>query len=168
MPKFNHPYLDLARMEMLKRVRLKPRGVAEGTFAGPHKSHYRGAAVEFADYRNYVDGDDVRQVDWKVYARTDRYYVRLYEAERNLLAYLVLDTSGSMEFSGVVRRTDAKLVHACRMAAALGYLVVSEGDEVGLALATDRLDEYMMPRASWPHLGVLVDTLGKALSLIHI
>jgi len=161
MPKFTHPYLDLAKMEMLKRVRLKPRGVAEGTFAGPHKSHYRGAAVEFADYRNYVDGDDVRQLDWKVYARTDRYYVRLYESERNLLAYLVVDTSGSMDFSGVVRPTERKLEYGCRLAAALGYLVVSEGDELGLSLAADRLHEYMMPRASWSHLAVLVETLGR-------
>src|ERR1051325_3078935 len=98
-------YLDLARMEQLRHVRLRPRGAAEGAFAGPHKSHYRGTAVEFADYREYTDGDDIRQVDWKVFARTDRYYVRLYEAERNLLSYLVLDTSASMEFAGAVRVT---------------------------------------------------------------
>ena len=162
MPKFTHPYLDLARMEMLKRVRLTPRGVAEGTFAGPHKSHYRGTAVEFADYREYVDGDDVRQVDWKVYARTDRYYVRLYEAERNLLAYLVLDTSGSMEFAGAARITEKKLEYACRLTAALAYLVVSEGDEVGLSLADERLHEHLPPRSKWSHLATLVETLGNA------
>ena len=161
MPKFNHPYLDLARMEMLKRVRLKTRGAAEGTFAGPHKSNYRGTAVEFADYRNYVEGDDVRLVDWKVYARSDRFYVRLYEAERNLLAYLVMDTSGSMEFAGAVQRTQPKLEYACRLAAALAYLVVSEGDEVGLSLADARVHEHMPTRASWSHLGALVETLGR-------
>ena len=138
MPKFTHPYLDLARMEMLKRVRLKTRGAAEGTFAGPHKSNYRGTAVEFADYRTYVEGDDIRLVDWKVYARTDRYYLRLYEAERNLLAYLVVDTSGSMEYSGTVQKTYPKLEYACRLAAALGYLVVSEGDDA----PKDRLGEH--------------------------
>ena len=72
-------------MEALRHVRLSPRGAAEGTFAGPHKSHYRGTAVEFADYRNYVEGDDIRLVDWKVFARTDRYYVRLYSASSELL-----------------------------------------------------------------------------------
>ena len=63
-------------MEALRHVRLRPRGAAEGTFAGPHKSHYRGTAVEFADYREYTPGDDIRLVDWKVFARTDRHYVR--------------------------------------------------------------------------------------------
>ena len=82
-----------------------PRGAAEGTFAGPHKSHFRGTAVEFADYREYAPGDDIRLVDWKVFARTDRHYVRLYDAERNLLTYLVVDKSGSMEFAGAVQTT---------------------------------------------------------------
>ena len=72
-----HPYLDLAAMEALRNVRLRPRGAAEGTFAGPHKSHFRGTAVEFADYREYSPGDDIRLVDWKVFARTDRHYLRL-------------------------------------------------------------------------------------------
>jgi len=162
MPKFDHPYLDLARMEMLRRVRLKPRGAAEGTFAGPHKSNYRGTAVEFADYRNYVEGDDVRLVDWKVYARSDRFYVRLYESERNLLAYLVVDTSGSMEFAGAAVKTAPKLEYACRLAAAMAYLVVSEGDEVGLSLATTRLHEHLPTRSNWSHLAALVDTLGRS------
>src|SRR5512143_13798 len=128
-------YLDLASMEALRHVRLRPRGEAEGTFAGPHKSHFRGTAVEFADYREYTPGDDIRLVDWKVFARSDRHYVRLYDAERNLLSYLLVDKSGSMEFSGAVQKTLSKLEHACRLAAALSYLVVREGDEVGISLA---------------------------------
>ena len=162
MLKFSHPYLDLARMEMLKRVRLRPRGAAEGTFSGPHKSHYRGTAVEFADYRNYVEGDDIRLVDWKAYARSDRYYVRLYEAERNLLSYLVLDTSGSMGYAGTMVPTDSKLVYACRLAAALAYLVVSEGDEVGLSLADERIHTHLRPHSNWIHLGTVVEQLGGA------
>jgi len=161
MPVFDHPYLDLARMEMLRRVRLKPRGAAEGTFAGPHKSNYRGTAVEFADYRDYVAGDDIRLLDWKVFARTDKYYVRLYEAERNLLSYLVVDTSGSMAFSGAVVMTQSKLEYACRLAAALAYLVVSEGDEVGLSLANERVHEHLPTRSSWIHLGAVADHLGR-------
>jgi len=135
MPTLAHPYLDLAGMEALRHVRLRPRGEAEGTFAGPHKSHFRGTAVEFADYREYAPVDDIRLVDWKVFARTDRHYVRLYDAERNLLTYLVVDKSGSMGYSGAVQTTRSKLEHASRLAAALGYLVVREGDEVGLSLA---------------------------------
>src|SRR5437867_12304689 len=138
-----HPYLDLAGMEALRHVRLRPRGAAEGTFAGPHKSPYRGTAVEFADYREYTPGDDIRLVDWKVFARTDRHYVRLYDAERNLLTYLVVDKSGSMEFAGAVQTTASKLAHASRLAAALGYLVVREGDELGLSLADTELHSHL-------------------------
>src|SRR6266704_5889803 len=109
MASLHHRFLDLAAMEALRHVRLTPRAAAEGTFAGPHKSHYRGTAVEFADYREYTDSDDIRLVDWKVFARTDRHYVRLYDAERNLLTYLVVDKSASMDFSGAIERTLSKL-----------------------------------------------------------
>src|SRR5438034_2897487 len=138
-----HPFLNLAAMEALRRVRLRPRGAAEGTFAGPHKSHYRGTAVEFADYRQYTDGDDIRLVDWKVFARTDRHYVRLYDAERNLLTYLVVDKSASMDFAGAVQATQSKLEFAARLAAALGYLVIREGGEIGLSLAADILHAHL-------------------------
>lgn len=162
MAKFDHPYLNLSRMQMLRRVRLKPRGLAEGTFAGPHASHYRGAAVEFADYRNYVEGDDIRLVDWKVFARTDKHYVRLFEAERNLLTYLTLDTSGSMRYAGTLSTTDAKLVYAAKLAAAMAFMVVSAGDEVSLSLTGDKVHEHLPTRSSWQHLAAVVETLGAA------
>lgn len=149
-------------MEALRHVRLRPRGEAEGTFAGPHKSHFRGTAVEFADYREYAPGDDIRLVDWKVFARTDRHYVRLYDAERNLLTYLVVDKSGSMEFAGTVRKTASKLEYVSRLAAALGYLVVREGDEVGLSLADTALHWHLPPSASWAHLNRILDALDHA------
>lgn len=155
-------YLDLARMEVLRRVRLRPRGASEGSFSGPHKSRYRGTAVEFADYRDYVEGDDIRLVDWKVFARTDKYYVRLYEAERNLLSYVVVDKSGSMEFGGEMVKTESKLGYACRLAAALAYLVVREGDEAGLSLADIAIHTHVQPRASWPHLTRILETLSQA------
>jgi len=148
-------------MEALRQVRLRPRGAAEGTFAGPHKSHYRGTAVEFADYREYCPGDDIRLVDWKVFARSDRHYVRLYDAERNLLTYLVVDKSGSMEYAGAVARTPTKYEHAARLAAAVGYLVTRAGDEVGLSLADEQLHSHLPAAASWPHLGRLLEALSQ-------
>jgi uncharacterized protein (DUF58 family) len=157
-----HAFLDLAAMEALRHVRLRPRGAAEGTFAGPHKSHFRGTAVEFADYREYAPGDDIRLVDWKVFARTDRHYVRLYDAERNLLTYVVVDKSGSMAFAGAVNRTPSKLEYASRLAAALGYLVVREGDEIGLSLADTALHQHLPAAASWPHFSRVLDALGRA------
>jgi uncharacterized protein (DUF58 family) len=146
----------------LRYVRLRPRGEAEGTFAGPHKSHFRGTAVEFADYREYAPGDDIRLVDWKVFARTDRHYVRLYDAERNLLTYLVVDKSGSMDFKGSVQTTASKLEHVSRLAVALGYLVLREGDEVGLSLTDTALHTHLPPSASWAHLNRILDSLGHA------
>ena len=149
-------------MEALRSVRLRPRGEAEGTFAGPHKSHFRGTAVEFADYREYSPGDDIRQVYWKVFARTDRHYLRLYDAERNLLTYQVLDKSASMEFSGVVIRTPSKLEYAARLAAAISYLVLREGDELGLSLVDTRLHQHLPAAASWAQLNRVLDALGAA------
>ncbi|MFW5698683.1 MAG: DUF58 domain-containing protein [Planctomycetota bacterium] len=161
MPSFSHPYLDLKRMEMLRRVRLKPRGVAEGSLAGPHRSNYRGTAVEFADFRDYVHGDDIRLLDWKLHARTDKYYIRLYEAERNLLGYLVCDTSGSMGFAGAVTRTQSKLEYAGRLAAAIAYLVIDGGDQAGLSLARTEVDDHLPPRAGFQHLARMVRRLGE-------
>ena len=149
-------------MEALRQVRLTPRGAAEGTFAGPHKSHFRGTAAEFADYREYSPGDDIRLVDWKVFARTDRHYVRLYDAERNLLTYLVVDKSGSMEFAGAALRTRSKLEHAARLAAAMGYLVLREGDEVGLSLADDQLHNHLPAAASWAQMNRVLENLDRA------
>jgi uncharacterized protein (DUF58 family) len=159
---FNHPYLNLAAMEALRHVRLRPRAAADGAYGGPHKSNYRGTAVEFADYREYTSGDDIRLVDWKVFARTDRHYVRLYDAERNLLTYLVVDKSGSMDFSGAVQTTPSKLVYASRLAAALGYMVVRDGDEVGLSLTGTAVENHLPPGASWPHLNRTLELLGSA------
>src|SRR5262245_25626796 len=149
-------------MEALRNVRLSPRGAAEGTFAGPHKSPYRGTAVEFADYREYSPGDDIRLVDWKVFARTERHYVRLYDAERNLLTYLVVDKSGSMDFAGSAVKTPGKLEHAARLAAALGYLVIREGDEIGLSLADEKLHDHLPAGPSFSHLNRVLESLGRA------
>lgn len=158
----SHEYLDLSQMEMLRHIRIQPRGLAEGTFSGPHKSQYRGTSVEFSDYRDYVDGDDIRLLDWKAFARSDRYYVRLYESERNLLSYAVIDTSGSMSYSGAVKMTFSKLEYSCRLAAALGYLTVREGDEIGLSLADEQVNEHLSPGRSWPHLSQVLDVLTRA------
>src|SRR5712691_1391506 len=101
----------------------------EGNVSGHHKSPHRGSSVEFAEYRNYVPGDDIRRLDWRVFGRTDRFYLKEYEADTNLRCYLILDGSGSMGFAG---QTVGKLDFAKRLAATLAYLVAQQGDAVGL------------------------------------
>jgi uncharacterized protein (DUF58 family) len=158
----NHPYLDLAALESLHRVGVTPRNLTEGTWAGPYTSRYRGTSVEFADYRDYVDGDDIRLLDWKVYARNDRHYIRLFEAERNLVAYAAVDTSRSMAYGGAVKKTFSKLEYACRLAAALGYIIVRDGNAVGLALGADSTANYAVPTNKFAHLSHILDMLLQA------
>src|SRR3954463_9805351 len=104
----------------------------EGSVTGHHKSPHRGSSVEFAEYRNYVPGDDIRRLDWRVFGGTDRFYMKEYEAETNLRCYLVLDCSGSMKFAG---SGEAKFMWAKRVAATLAYLTSQQGDAVGLVCA---------------------------------
>lgn len=159
MGRLSSPLLDLARLETLRRVGLRPRSTVEGTYSGRHASRYRGQSVEFADYRDYAEGDDIRLIDWKVYARSDKHYVKLFEAERSLCSLLLVDGSGSMEYAGTLLPTLSKFDYARRLAAALAYLTVKEGDESGLCLLRDRVDGFLPPRSGWRHLAAMVQTL---------
>ena len=100
----------------------------EGTVSGHHKSPHRGSSVEFAEYRNYVPGDDLRRLDWRVYAKTDRFFIKEFEAETNLRCHLVLDCSGSMDFAGTGER---KLDYARRLISTLAYVTIRQGDAAG-------------------------------------
>lgn len=162
MPLTDHRILDLGRLEALCRFRLTPRGPAEGTYAGTYASRYRGSSVEFSDYREYVPGDDIRLMDWKAFARSERYYIRLFESERNLLSYAVMDVSASMGYTGAEQDTPSKLMQACRLAAALGYLTVNGGDAFGLSLASDRVHEHLAPARSWARFDQLLGKLDRA------
>ena len=123
--------MPLAR---LAAVPLHARRPMAGSLSGMHASPHRGASVEFAEYRRYVPGDDLRRLDWRAFGRTDRYYVKEFEADTNLRMCLVVDTSGSMEFgSGDV----SKLEYARRLAGALSHLAVQQGDAVGLSCVAD-------------------------------
>lgn len=135
---------------------LQSRWVVEGTLAGRHRSPLRGISHEFAEHRAYIPGDDPKHLDWKVLARTDRYYIRRYEDETNLRVYLVVDRSGSM---GYTSHTQTKFDYACHLAAALGYVVVKARDAVGLYLYAEKLDEAIGARNSFAHLNNLLRRL---------
>jgi uncharacterized protein (DUF58 family) len=128
----------------------------EGSISGHHKSPHRGSSVEFAEYRNYVPGDDIRRLDWRVFGRTDRFYLKEFEAETNLRCYLVVDFSGSMRFS---YQHGSKLDYARRLAATLGYLVIHQGDAAGLLVARAGAPTEIPPKRTPTHLQLITDTL---------
>jgi uncharacterized protein (DUF58 family) len=134
----------------LPTLTLQARYMIEGFLSGKHRSPQKGSSVEFAEYRDYLPGDDLRRVDWRLYGRTDRLHVRQYEEETQLRAFLVLDTSGSMDFSsapGVMRKIEfARLVLA-----ALGLLAQRQGDAFGLGLVGSDLADFLRARSSVPH-----------------
>ena len=122
-------FIDSGVLARLSRLTFHPRHPVIGNIAGAHKSPHRGSSVEFAEYRKYVPGDDVRHVDWRVYARTDRFYMKEFEADTNLRCMLAVDCSASMGFEGA---HGSKFAYAQRLAATLAYLLVHQGDAVGL------------------------------------
>jgi uncharacterized protein (DUF58 family) len=130
-----------------------------GQVSGRHVSPHRGASVEFAEYRKYVPGDDLRRLDWRTYGRTDRYYVKEFEADTNLRLCLVVDTSGSMNFGSVGM---TKLDYANHLAASLAYLAVQQGDAVGLSCVADKIVQSIPPKRNPAHLKLLFDTLELA------
>ncbi len=128
----------------------------EGTISGHHKSPHRGSSVEFAEYRNYVPGDDIRRLDWRVFAKTDRFYMKEFEAETNLRAYLVLDCSGSMAFTGLGRN---KFDFARQLIATLAYLIIHQGDAVGLLCVGEKGFREIPARRNPSHLHLILETL---------
>jgi uncharacterized protein (DUF58 family) len=151
--------LDPAVLAKLGNLRLRVRAVAEGVLSGLHRSPHHGQSVEFAEHKEYAPGDDVRHIDWKAYGKFDRYYVKRFEQETNLRAYLVVDASGSMGYRG---RPEAmtKLEVASALAASLAYLLFRQQDAAGLVLVGDEVRGAVPPRASVSHLGPIVDALG--------
>jgi len=149
-------FLTPQELHKLGRLVLLSRYVVEGNLAGAHKSPQRGSSSEFADHRAYFPGDDPKHIDWKVLARTDRYYIRRYEDETNLRVYLVIDRSASMGY-GSDKTT--KYDYACHLAAAIGYVVVKARDSVGLFLHSDQIDVKMEAGNSFLHLNNLLKRL---------
>lgn len=129
----------------------------QGSVSGRHASPHRGSSVEFAEYRKYVPGDDLRRLDWRAFGRTDRYYVKEFEADTNLRCCVVLDTSGSMAYAS--KNQMSKIDYGRRIAASLAYLAAQQGDAVGLACVANKLVQNIPPRRSAAHLKVMLDTL---------
>ncbi len=150
------PFLDPSVLARLAGIPLFARHPMQGTVSGRHESPHRGSSVEFAEYREYVPGDDLRRMDWRAYGRSERYYIKEFEADTNLRCCLVLDTSGSMDFGS---RGVTKIEYGRRLAAALAYLAVLQGDAVGLTCVADGVIRNIPPRRNPAHLSSVFDVL---------
>ena len=149
-------YLDPLTLAKIRSLELQARLIVEGYLSGMHKSPYHGFSVEFAQHREYVPGDDIKHVDWKVYGRTDRFFLKQYEEETNLVCWLVLDISESMQYrSGSVSKYD----YACLAAAALAYLILHQQDSVGLVTFDDEIRKFVRPSSQPSHLKQLVGVM---------
>jgi uncharacterized protein (DUF58 family) len=154
-------YLNPHTLAKLEGLELRARMIVEGFVSGTHRSPYHGFSIEFAEHREYVPGDDLRHVDWKVFGKTDKYYLKQYEEETNLVSHLLLDTSESMRY-----RSDAaplsKLEYAECVAAALAYLILRQQDSVGLATFDNEVRSLVRASGNPSHLRQLLDVMSAS------
>lgn len=156
--------LDSEALAVIDRMDLIARGSVEGFISGRHSSPYKGFSAEFAEHRQYVPGDDIRTMDWRVYAKSDRYYVKEFVQETNLRATIVVDASGSMDYTGrrAARRRGrqlSKFEYAQYVAAALTHLMINQQDAVGLVTFDTRVRRYIPARCRVTHLRVILEEL---------
>jgi len=151
-------YLDPQILARVRSLELQARSVVEGYLAGMHRSPYHGFAVEFAQHREYVPGDDIRHIDWKVYGRSERFYLKQYQQDTNLVCWLVIDASESMKYgSGPISKFD----YACTVAASLAYLIINQSDSVGLATFDSAVRQFLRPSGQTSHLKSVLRALAE-------
>ena len=151
-------YLDPKTLTKIGRLDIIARLVVEGFVTGLHRSPYHGFSVEFAEHREYVPGDDIKHIDWKVYARSDRYYIKQYEEETNLTATILVDGSESMKYRSS-QELPSKLDYASYVAASLSYLILRQRDAVGLVTFDDEIRQFIPPASSPSHRNLIIDGL---------
>ena len=152
-------YLNPSVVQSIKRLDLKAQFIVKGFMHGLHSSPLQGFSVEFSEHRKYEQGDDPKDIDWRLYARTDKYYVRKYEAETNMTGWLVVDSSASMGYSAGSGVT--KFDYAISLAAALSYLMIHRQDPVGLATFGEKLGKSLPPRSKRSQFGSILSTLSQ-------
>jgi uncharacterized protein (DUF58 family) len=153
-------YLDPSFISKLNSLELKARLVVEGFMVGLHKSPYHGFSVEFSEHRAYMQGDNLKDVDWKVFGKTEKYFIKQYEEETNLRSYIFLDTSNSMAFSS--ENNISKLDYSLTLAAALSYMMIHQQDAVGLTLYSDKINKFLPPKSSRAYLQEILKSLANA------
>jgi uncharacterized protein (DUF58 family) len=166
-------YLDPKVLNKITRLDLRARHVVEGFISGLHRSPFHGFSVEFASHREYAPGDDIKHIDWKVQARTDRFYIKQYEEETNLKATFLVDASESMQYARRGSDGLSKYAYACTAAASLAFLLQQQQDAVGLGIFDEDLLQYLPASASPQQLRTMVHAMDvvepkKKTSLEHI
>ena len=152
-------YLDPKTLAKISALDIRARLIVEGFITGMHRSPYKGFSVEFAQHRPYVSGDDTRYIDWKVFGRTDRHYIKQYEEETNLQVVLVVDISESMAYAGTANPGWRKFDHATSIAASLAYVALNQQDSAGLVVFDEKLRHYIKPSNTPRQWRVIVDEL---------
>jgi len=164
---FNRRHLNVQDLRRLRHLGFSSRRAVEGQYAGRHVSPQRGHSVEFKDYREYVPGDEIGYIDWKVFGRSDRWYVKLFEHQSDMTVNILVDASASMHYpspdapsrSRLSALPDTKYDHACRMAAAIAFLVTQQQDRVSFGLAHTGLRDFLRPSGSFNQLATILTTM---------
>ena len=154
-----HKFLDPKVLNKITRLDLKARHIVEGFMGGMHKSPYHGFSVEFAEHREYAPGDDLKHLDWKVFGRSDRLFIKEYELETNLRSHILLDTSESMDYGS---KDTTKLELASHIAASMAYLVLRQQDSVGMVCFDKEVKSFIPTSSSMGHLRPILGTLAAS------
>lgn len=152
-------YLRPEVIRQVARLDLRAKFIVEGFLSGLHASPFQGFSVEFSEHRKYTPGDDLKDLDWNVYAKTDKYYLKKFQAETNLTGYLVMDLSGSMAYT--YRQELTKFEYATCLAAALGYLMIHQQDPVGLVVCDTKIQTSIPARSKRTQLGTILSVLAN-------
>jgi uncharacterized protein (DUF58 family) len=152
-------YLKPEVIRQVSRLDLRAKFIVEGFISGLHASPFQGFSVEFSEHRKYTSGDNIADIDWNVYAKTDRYYIKKFQAETNLTGYLVMDLSGSMGYT--YRQEITKFEYGISLAAALSYLMIHQQDPVGLVAFGEKVTQSLPPRSKRSQLANILALLAK-------
>ncbi len=159
MPSELSKFLDPKTLTKVSNLDLKARLIVEGYISGHHKSPFHGFSVEFAEHREYSPGDDFKHLDWKVWAKSDRFYIKQYEEETNLRSFILMDTSESMKYASP--GNISKLEYASYIAASLSYMMIRQQDSVGMVLFDNKIKKFLPASASPAHLRLLLHELNN-------
>lgn len=152
-------YLDPSLVSKLKSLELKAKTVVEGFKVGLHRSPYHGFSAEFSEHKPYMQGDPIKNIDWKIYGKTDKFFIKQFEEETNLSCHILLDISSSMDYREKGEIT--KLEYGIILAASLSYLMIQQQDAVGLSLYSDKIENYLPPKAARVYLHTILSSLHK-------